>query len=368
MISLDGLRPDFYLDRSFGANTLLRLRETGAYCRGVEPVYPALTYPNHTTLVTGVLPAEHGIISNLRFSAETGPLRDWYWEEAWIRVPTLWQLATQRGQKVALFRWPATMGARCEWVDPEWFSPEHEAVFSRGEQDRQVALAASRLIRENSPDLLLVHLIDVDHAQHERGRDSPLLGESLQAADRALGHIVDSLDLTQTRLMVVGDHGFTNFTQLFRINRFLQDEGWLALTGAWRAVAHVDGGIAAIYVRDPIDQERVLRTLEKFQGRAFQILGQEKLRELGAFPGAACSLDPLQGISLKGGDGPLWERLDQTHGRHGNNQDPEMLAGALFAGPGISPGDHGFLKMQELAERAANWIDLEFPDKGRSSS
>ena len=64
LISVDGLRPEFYLDSKYKAITMQGLKAQGAFAGAVTPVYPTLTYPNHTTMITGVLTAKHGILSN----------------------------------------------------------------------------------------------------------------------------------------------------------------------------------------------------------------------------------------------------------------------------------------------------------------
>jgi len=64
MVSVDGMRPDYVLEadaHGLRIPFLRKLAAEGAYARGVEGVWPTNTYPSHTTLLTGVLPAEHGI-------------------------------------------------------------------------------------------------------------------------------------------------------------------------------------------------------------------------------------------------------------------------------------------------------------------
>jgi len=74
MISIDGLRPDFYLHSGFDTPALKKLKQTGAYAEGVTAVFPTVTYPNHVSLVTGVNPNIHGVLSNTLFSWGEGPL------------------------------------------------------------------------------------------------------------------------------------------------------------------------------------------------------------------------------------------------------------------------------------------------------
>src|SRR5689334_4548149 len=80
MISIDSLRPEFYLSKDFDSPTLKQLVATGAYAEGVTSVFPSVTYPNHTALVTGVYTGKHGVLSNSLYDATQGPLPAWYWE------------------------------------------------------------------------------------------------------------------------------------------------------------------------------------------------------------------------------------------------------------------------------------------------
>src|ERR671912_1699543 len=62
LVSLDGFRPD-YLDR-FDLPHLKRIARRGVRARSMIPVFPSLTFPNHYSLVTGLFPDRHGIVSN----------------------------------------------------------------------------------------------------------------------------------------------------------------------------------------------------------------------------------------------------------------------------------------------------------------
>src|SRR5262245_51557099 len=70
MISIDGLRPDYVTradEHGLKIPNLRRFVKEGAFAEGVTGVVPTVTYPSHTTLVTGVWPVQHGILSNTTF-------------------------------------------------------------------------------------------------------------------------------------------------------------------------------------------------------------------------------------------------------------------------------------------------------------
>src|ERR1700761_5831948 len=92
VITVDGFRQDFYLDSSWHAVHIRELMAAGPYAQGVNSVFPSMTYPSHTTIVTGVQPAKHGVYFNNMFEPN-GPTGKMYWNDTSIKVPTLWGAA-----------------------------------------------------------------------------------------------------------------------------------------------------------------------------------------------------------------------------------------------------------------------------------
>jgi arylsulfatase A-like enzyme len=82
LVSIDGLRPEMYLDSSWPAPNLRHLMRLGVYADHMRSVFPSLTYPSHTAMLTGALPARSGIYFN---QPKTG---EWDWFASPIRVPT----------------------------------------------------------------------------------------------------------------------------------------------------------------------------------------------------------------------------------------------------------------------------------------
>src|ERR1700738_1600643 len=129
IISVDGMRPDYVTGAdAHGAKIphLRRFMREGSYAEGVVGVVPTVTYPSHTTLVTGVWPAKHGIFGNTTFDPLQKNYQGWYWYAEDIRVPTLWDLATGAGRTTASIQWPATVGAHITWNIPEFWRANTE--------------------------------------------------------------------------------------------------------------------------------------------------------------------------------------------------------------------------------------------------
>src|SRR5918912_2988747 len=101
MISIDGLIPEYYTAPAplgLKVPTLTQMKLNGAYADGVEGVYPSVTYPSHTTLITGVRPALHGIIQNRVFEAPPDKqTKEWYWFAKDLKTETLWSMAKRAG-------------------------------------------------------------------------------------------------------------------------------------------------------------------------------------------------------------------------------------------------------------------------------
>ncbi|NBX60693.1 MAG: alkaline phosphatase family protein, partial [Opitutaceae bacterium] len=70
LISIDGFRWD-YLAR-YAAPVLQQLAAQGVRAERMNPVFPSKTFPNHYSLVTGLYPEHHGIVSNWFFDPAFG--------------------------------------------------------------------------------------------------------------------------------------------------------------------------------------------------------------------------------------------------------------------------------------------------------
>src|ERR671931_695117 len=193
MIFIDGLRPDYVTaadTHGLKIPTLRRFVTEGAYAEGVQGVIPTVTYPSHTTLITGVWPAKHGILANTIFDPLRTGQSAWYWYAEDIRVPTLWDSAARAGWTTASIQWPASVGARVTWNIPEYWrgSATEDAKLQRAvstpgllaeleaelgpyprgqdaEDDEARGRFALRLLEKKRAALLTLHLLVLDHVQ-----------------------------------------------------------------------------------------------------------------------------------------------------------------------------------------------------------
>src|SRR5438128_643317 len=114
LISIDGMKPDYVLEadkHGLKIPNLRRLLAEGAHASGVTGVLPTVTYPSHTTMVTGVAPARHGVIANSPFDPFSKNLNGWYWYAEDITVPTLWDACAKARIVTGSVDWPVTVAA-----------------------------------------------------------------------------------------------------------------------------------------------------------------------------------------------------------------------------------------------------------------
>lgn len=103
LVSIDGLRPGDVIEaekRGLKIPHLRRFVTQGSYATGVRGVLPSVTYPSHTTLLTGTSPGRHGIVMNTSFDPLQINQGGWFWYASDIKVPTLWQAAKGAGLSV----------------------------------------------------------------------------------------------------------------------------------------------------------------------------------------------------------------------------------------------------------------------------
>jgi predicted AlkP superfamily pyrophosphatase or phosphodiesterase len=405
MISIDGLRPDYLTAAdAHGAKVpnLRRFLKEGTYAEGVQGVVPTVTYPSHTTLITGVWPAKHGILGNATFDPLRKNAEGWYWYSEDIKVPTLWDAAAQAGRTTASVQWPVSVGARVNWLIPEFWrantpedakllravatpgmlaeaerelGPYAGGVTATADADKVRGKFASWILEKKHPSLLTLHLIALDHIEHEA---SPFSAEAIATLDELDGVIGEVRATAEKQapgrayVAVVSDHGFAkteNQLDLFPAFRdaklfTVDDKGKIT---DWKAIPWVTGGSAAIVLKDPSDAataSQVRDLLAKVAGDPAngidRVLEAEELHRRGGYPPASffVSLKPgwKTGSSLTD---PLVMKV-KLGGTHGQLPDvPDLRASFFLVGPGVPAGKPlGLIDMRDIAPtlaHAAGW-------------
>lgn len=327
VISVDGLGASLYdrLAAKIHISNLPRLRREGSYAEGVVGVYPTLTYPSHTTIVTGRMPAEHGIYSNLSSREPGKNLGDWFWFANAIKVPTLWDEARAHHMTTGAVFWPVAAGAPIDWDVPEIWDPQKslmvdpiyvakyatpgllfEALLEIGppqpgqELDVTRTRLATFILKKHKPDLLLVHLVDLDEDEHGFGPDSPQAAATLEKID---GHIGELLAADQaagladsTDVFIVSDHGFLPVQTEIKPNVLFVKAGLLNadekgnVTGGRIATVANDGSFFIYWPESEDLRSKVNEALKPLrdQGLLWAVLDRAAFKRIGC---GACRAD-----------------------------------------------------------------------------
>lgn len=383
LISIDGLRPDFYLDKSWPAPVIQHMAAEGSYAQAVRGVFPSVTYPSHTSIVTGNPPAQHGIYYNTPFEPE-GATGKWYWEYDEIKVPTLFSAVEASGMKSGAISWPVTVGAPIDYNLPEvWslnpdedrfvplrknatpsgFVEEVEAnaigkintnnfgsdgYFAR---EQKFAAAASYIFEKYKPELVAVHLIAADHYQHTEGREGYGVERAIAAVDAVIGQILETVErldmMEQTTFIITGDHGFVDIHSVLAPNVWLMEAGIIkseSADAAWKAKFHTSGASAFLHLKDQNDKattakvEKLLSELPAQYKKLFRIVGKKELESIGADPNAVLALAPIEGIAMNASatGSALRKGSGGTHGFFPETQN--IHTGFIAYGAGIAQG------------------------------
>ena len=409
MISVDGMRPDYITEAdAHGAKVpnLRRFLKEGTYADGVVGVVPTVTYPSHTTLVTGVWPAKHGILANTTFDPLRQNEEGWYWYTEDIRVPTLWDVAAAAGRTTASIQWPVTVGAHITWNIPEYWranTPDDakllRALSTRGlleeagaeigdfrdgtdtsaKGDEILGRYAEWILEKKHPALLTLHLSSLDHIQHQTGPFSPEDIAVLESIDGTIGRIratAEKLAPGHAYIAIVSDHGFVrtdaqlDLFPLFRGAKLItvSDKGKIT---DWKAMPWPTGGSAAVVLKDAGDsatlslvRELLAKVASDPANGVDRILEAEELHKRGGYPTASffVGLKPgwRTGAAL---DGPLLSNLPKVGGTHGAMPDlPDLHASFFLVGPGVPPSRSlGTIDMRDVAPTLAHEVGLTLP-------
>ncbi len=219
LVSIDGFRAD-YLNRGITPN-LSRLAADGASA-AMRPSFPSKTFPNHWTLVTGLVPDRHGIVAN-SFTDPTHPGERFtmasdqpYW---WNAAEPLWVTAEKAGIPTATMFWPGsnvawggTLQADAHRSVTGGTRPHDWQQFNSAVSDRQRVDAIIDWLRRPAatrPRFLTLYIDEVDIAGHDVGPDAPGVNAAIAKADQAIGQLLAGLaELRQpANLVIVADHG-----------------------------------------------------------------------------------------------------------------------------------------------------------------
>jgi len=380
VVSLDGFPASALSDPALPVPTLRQLAAAGTAATGMTVVNPAVTWPNHTSMVTGVSAARHGVLFNgmLIRGGPKEPLRvePWRDKREMVQGDTVYDLAYRAGLATAQVDWVAIHNpGTITWAFPEKprvDGPVEAAMIAAGaitkaelegfakapitRRDQIWTAAARYIIRTHKPRLLLMHLLTLDSTQHRYGPGSLAASAAMAFLDAQVAQVIQELRgaglESRTTLLVVSDHGFKSSARIIRANAVLRQAGLLTVEGPGvQCDAYVvpEGGTAMVYITDPQNRERLRPKLtQMFRGTE----GVDRVLAGGDFAGLGLP-SPAQNAQMAdlvlvaregyafgaGQDGDAVSAAAGGAGHHGAlNTDPDMNAIFIASGYRIRPG------------------------------
>ena len=406
LISIDGLRPADVMQaeqRGLHLPNLRRFLSEGSYATDVRGVLPTLTYPSHTTLLTGVSPDKHGIAGNLTFDPTNKNQQGWAWYASDIRVPTLWDAAHAAGLSTANVHWPVSVGAQVDWNLPQiWrtglpddrkllaalatpgllpamekeLGPYADGIDETLAGDENRTRFAVKMLQERQPAFMTAYLASLDHEQHASGPDTPEAKRTLERIDALVGDMVTAARSVHPDgvVAVVSDHGFAPVQQDVNLYAPFIKAGLVTIKeGAvadWQAMPWNDGGSAAIVLREPGDkavQAKVRTLLEQLRGDPAygfeRVLDHAQLVAQGGTAQASWFVlfKPGYEMGIKP-DAPL-PSASHYRGMHGYDPAwPQMRSTFLVEGKGVPAGKNlGAIDMRDIAPTLARALGVVLP-------
>jgi predicted AlkP superfamily pyrophosphatase or phosphodiesterase len=372
LISIDGLA-DFHLDnRDLKLPNIRELIASGVRADHLVTVFPSVTHPSHTSLVTGVTPRRHGVVGNRVRNRETGEsfhITDKPRKES-VRVPTIFDWAREKGLPTAAFFWPETKDdPSIDFNIPEVFNSDgdgdinavatslvkelnsagipielyfkwYPVRYLRPAGDIILARAAAHATQRYKPAVLAIHLQSTDVLQHAYGAADYMSHQALTVTDHCVGIIRDSIEQAglsdDTALIVTGDHGFV--TVEYNLNLWplfeplgdkvrLSPQGWALFI---EKTEQFTPGSDDALLKEVLDK---VKSLEGIQ----DILTSDQFPGLGLPTYEENVLIPGQYLVI----GKVLGRVRKDEPYHGHGylpEHPSMYVGFVAAGSGIRSG------------------------------
>ena len=222
IVSLDGFRNDYLrVAQRFGIGTpnFDRVISEGVTIEypGLTNAFPTITLPNHYTLVTGLYPESHGIVSNSffdpvfneTFNHDTEMELKWWLGTGAMRVRPIWMTNEGAGNhRASGVCWPGgdVKGQRAKYYTPSF--NESEPFKSRIDKIIKWFTAKSDPINFGA-----LYFFQPDETGHQHGPESLEVAQVVGKLDTDLGYLLQSLEknhlLNKMDIILTSDHGMT---------------------------------------------------------------------------------------------------------------------------------------------------------------
>jgi predicted AlkP superfamily pyrophosphatase or phosphodiesterase len=405
LISLDAVYHDD-AQMLLSLPNLGRLADKGVFCDRMQTIYPSLTYPVHTSLLTGCYPDKHGIDHNERFMPKLpAQKRPWYWDAADIKAETLHQAAHKAGREVASILWPVSgHNPFVRYNFPEvhalpgeqqtlkvlrygsfgWLA-QSELRYGRTRPstkqphlDRFAALLVQKLIEKqyyppkdpkitdvepsarqkamHMPDVISLHLVDLDAGRHHHGVQGPEAKAAMIRLDLCVGRLLEALEqvgvMDDTVIAIVSDHGQAD------IKRVIALDEWLMSSRVPARAQTLGMGAYIRCDRGAYQQVYDVLSLHMEELRIRHIYTKQELRVMHSPEGIIMAVEPEDGVAFI-------DHIDEkaeaaTHGFGPDHPAAKCLL--WLAGPPFLAGARlGEAHVVDVAPTLARAVHLELP-------
>ncbi|NUM41217.1 MAG: alkaline phosphatase family protein [Leptospiraceae bacterium] len=395
VLSIDGF-PGYYAnpDSKFYQYTpnLNKLRGMSNFSNLVTSVYPTMTYPAHTSMITGVDPEVHGIRSNTPFDPYNKNLGGWMWYHEEIKAKTIFNFIKESQKKSASVYWPVSAGAEIYYNIPQYWRAKnsedeklvkilstkglYEELKKEGitvseiTPDREKVRAGLYIWKKKKPDALFIYTTDLDSAHHTYGVYSNEAKEKLIEIDSLIKEIIEKTSLYSKKnlsFIIVSDHGFKDVSRICYPNTELKQRGYLNLEkNNWKGIFRTMGGISLLLQNDDLqfrftknELSSLKQTIEsKCEGTKFIYEGKsfEKLkRKFHSGASAFLYSENNTGFGEKT-DGDLLKLLGQTFSNHGFLPGDTSMKTILLSYPKNS--NYKLKSIKNVLPLSCNWLKI----------
>ncbi|MFC6180514.1 alkaline phosphatase family protein [Lactiplantibacillus daowaiensis] len=409
IISLDALGFRDLREHQRSLPVLNQLMTGGAWVKSVTGIYPTLTYPSHTTIITGQYPKVHGIVNNTKLQPKRRS-PDWFWYQKDVKVPTLYDLARQQKLTTAAFLWPVTAGSKITYNLAEIFpnriwtnqvmvslkasSPlfllkmNHKYGHLRNgihqpQLDEFITACAVDTLTNQKPNLTMIHLVDMDSMRHRYGVRSKEAMAGLKRLDQHVGQLIQATKVAgtfaDTNFVILGDHYQINVDHMIHLNTLFAQKGWLTprpdqtFEDDWTVMAKTADGATYIYTRGFDELAELQALIAQVDGVETVITGEAAAKR-GADPACALMVEAKAGyyftdesrrpLVVEPVHPDTLGQPDRYHGVHGYDPTkPDYQTTLVFNGPAIKPGAR--IERANLVDEAptfARLLGLSFPE------
>ncbi|MGN1280255.1 MAG: alkaline phosphatase family protein [Limosilactobacillus sp.] len=385
VVSLDSLGFRDLNELGYLVPHISQLMKQGTWVKRVQGIFPTLTYPSHTSIITGQYPAVHGVVNNTKLQ----PRRlspDWYWYRKEIQATPLYDVAHDAGLSTAAFLWPVTAGSKIDynlaeifpnriWTNQVMVSLKASSPLFLLQMNHRyghlrhgikqpwlddfITACAVDTLKNKQPDLTLIHLVDMDSMRHRYGVRSAQAQHALQRLDRRVAQIVqatkDAGTYERTNFVFLGDHYQINVRKMIHLNMVFAQHGWLTpqegkptYRNNWRVTAKTCDGETYVYTRGNVDLGRLKQLIAGVEGVEHIYDGAEAIK-MGADPQCTFLVEAKAGYYftdevnrpavVEDVDPDSLGTHDRYQGVHGYGPDkPDYFTTAVFVGPDVNQG------------------------------